>query len=154
MRLIEPSVEILDTNGYDINGIYKDIERAARVCYKSESNITEDSSKKMVDSLIKRGHTSCLEHGTVYLKIPIRNDTSYRIDCYKYNQYSKAKYVYGGDDFYITTNYRVLVENEWLDDLQYLCKPTEYHEKRISVRFNTDIGVTREANRHKLLCVA
>ena len=31
---------------------------------------------------------------------------------------------------YITTNYRVLEENDWLDDLQYLCEPTEFHAKK------------------------
>ena len=42
----------------------------------------------------------------------------------------------------------------WLEDLKYLCLPTEYHEKRVSVRFTTQIAITREFNRHKLLCVA
>ena len=54
----------------------------------------------------------------------------------------------------ITTNYRVLVENNWLDDLKYLCDPTEFHEMRYSFKLTTSIGVTRELNRHKLLCVA
>ena len=35
---------------------------------------------------------------------------------------------------YVTMNYRHIVENNWLDDLQYLCEPTEHHEKRIGVR--------------------
>ena len=32
-------------------------------------------------------------------------------------------------DYYVTTNYRVLLENGWLDDLKYICEPTEFHEK-------------------------
>lgn len=55
---------------------------------------------------------------------------------------------------YITLNYRHLVENDWVDDLKYLCKPTEHHEKRISVRLYTDIGITRELNRHRVNSVA
>lgn len=55
---------------------------------------------------------------------------------------------------YVTLNYRHIIENNWLDDLKYLCEPTEYHEKRICVRFITDIGVTREANRHRVDSIA
>ena len=50
---------------------------------------------------------------------------------------------------YITTNARVLIENNWLEDLQYMCEPTEYHAKRISVKFTTSIGITRELIRHR-----
>jgi hypothetical protein len=55
------------------------------------------------------------------------------------------KYVY-----HITTNLRVLVENDWLDDLKYLCEPTEFHEKRITVKFITGIDISRETNRHRV----
>lgn len=55
---------------------------------------------------------------------------------------------------YVTLNYRHLVENNWLDDLQYLCEPTEYHEKRITVKFILPISISREFLRHKLFCVA
>ena len=54
MKIIKPSFEILD----EINGdeILKKIELAGRTCYKSESNITPDSAKKFVASVIKNGH--------------------------------------------------------------------------------------------------
>ena len=55
---------------------------------------------------------------------------------------------------YITMNYRHIVENGWLDDLQYICEPTEFHEKRVCVRFTTDRGISHELVRHKQLCVA
>lgn len=51
---------------------------------------------------------------------------------------------------YITTNARVLIENNWLEDLQYMCEPTKYHAKRISVKFTTSIGITRELIRHRV----
>ena len=54
----------------------------------------------------------------------------------------------------ITTNYRVLVENNWLDDLKYLCDPTEFHEMRYSFKLTTSIGVTRELNRHRVHSIA
>lgn len=50
---------------------------------------------------------------------------------------------------YITLNYRHLIENGWLNDLQYLCEPTEYHEKRVTVRFTTSNGIMREFTRHR-----
>ena len=59
-----------------------------------------------------------------------------------------------GTHNYVTTNYRVLVENNWLDDLKYLCEPTQYHEKRYTFKVTTSIGVSREGNRHKLICAA
>jgi thymidylate synthase (FAD) len=58
------------------------------------------------------------------------------------------------DCWCITTNLRVLVENGWLDDLQYICEPTEYHEKRYTFRLTTSIGVTRELNRHRVNSIA
>ena len=47
--------------------VYKQIEKAGRLCYKSEDKICEGSAEKMVENLMKRGHGSPLEHGTVYL---------------------------------------------------------------------------------------
>ena len=71
MKLIKQSFEILDQQ-YSLEGIYKQIEKAGRVCYKSENKITENSAKEFVDRIIKLGHGSVLEHGTVYLQIPIK----------------------------------------------------------------------------------
>ena len=54
----------------------------------------------------------------------------------------------------ITTNFRVLVENNWLDDLKYVCEPTEYHERRITVKFICPISISREFNRHRVNSIA
>jgi len=64
---------------------------------------------------------------------------------YVFNKYSKIRRFK-----YVTSNYRVLVENNWLDDLQYLCEPTNHHEKRITVKMNCSIGISREFNRHRV----
>lgn len=42
----------------------KRIEEIGRVCYKSEEKIKEDSAEGFVRGLIKRGHTSVIEHAT------------------------------------------------------------------------------------------
>ena len=146
MRFIDSSVEIIEQEP-GILGVYKQIEKAARLSYKSEDRITEDSAKMMVDTLVKNKHLACLEHGTIYLIIPDTAQTAADYDKYVYNQYSRV--VDYNDSIYITTNARVLVENGWLDDLQYMFNPTEYHKKRISVKFTTSIGITRELIRHR-----
>lgn len=160
MKLIKPSFEILDQQ-CGLEGIYKQIEIAGRTCYKSEDKITEDSAKEFVDRMIKSGHGAMLEHGTVYLAIPIsewRCTDDYR-DSYISNPYSNVNdslvdWKNNEGTVYITTNLRVLVENGWLDDLQYICEPTEYHEKRITVKFITDQGILREFTRHRVFSFA
>lgn len=152
MKLIKPSFEIYE-QGPGLEGIYEAIERAGRTCYKS-TRPEGQTAKDFVDRMIASQHYAMLEHGTVYLFIPWNEmydkDANFR---YFYNKYSKHHRVHNVG-VYITTNYRVLVENGWLDDLQYLCEPTEYHEKRITVRFTTDIGVSREFNRHRVDSIA
>lgn len=157
MRLIKPSIEILE-QGSGIQGIYKQIERAGRTCYKSEDHITEDSAEKFVNMIKDRQHTAMLEHGTVYLYI--HKDHAYNVigDNWVTEQYLSNSYSvinidsYG--NYHITTNYRVLYENDWLDDLKYLCEPTEYHEKRITVKFICDRGVSHEFVRHRVFSFA
>lgn len=157
MRIIKPSFEIWDQEA-GLEGVYKQIERAGRVCYKSEDKITEDSAKEFVERMIKSGHGAMLEHSTVYLMIP--NENSYNSfgdnwvhSTYGSNNYSKV--ICGRDGYYVTTNYRVLVENKWLDDLKYLCEPSDYyHEKRITVKFICDRGVSHEFVRHRVFSFA
>lgn len=163
MKLIKPSFEIWEQPS-GLEGVYKQIERAGRICYKSEDKITEDSAKSFVDRMIKSGHGAMLEHGTVYLKVLNVIENSELIDKYKSNKYSVVKegtkvYNCHGDILYgsckcITTNYRVLVENGWLDDLKYICKPAEFHEKRITVHFVCDRGVSHEFVRHRVMSFA
>lgn len=157
MKLIEPNVELIEQEP-GIEGMYKHIERCSRICYKSEDKITEDSAKKFVDMLIKNGHGAMLEHGTVYLAIPDVDDTNlwYEIkNKYEKNRYSKVINVATnlGNMCYITTNYRVLIENNWIDDLKYLETPT-FHEKRYTFHFVTSIGITREIIRHRHMSFA
>lgn len=160
MRLIKPSFEIIEQQA-GLEGVYKQIERAGRVCYKSEDKITENSAKEFVDRMIKSGHGAMLEHGTVYLKIPYgtmddRGEFSNEPIVIKYidNPYSVVMNNSENDYWYITSNYRVIIENEWIDDLQYLCEPTEFHAKRITVHFVCDRGVSHEFVRHRVMSFA
>ena len=149
--------------------IYKQIEIAGRTCYKSEDKITNTSAKEFTERMIKSGHTAMLEHGTVYLKCPIsiyyteceeQKQIDNPLDDYLDNPYSIGEEIWNDDNnsengyCYVTTNYRVIIENNALRDLQYICEPTGYHEKRTMVRFVCDRGVSHELVRHKQLCVA
>ncbi len=151
MRLCKPSFEIIEQQS-GLKGLYKQIELSGRVAYKSEDKITEDSYKGFVDRIIKLNHGSVLEQGTVYLLIPYEKaidafGNNWIHEQYSYNPYSVVA-VYD-NNYYITTNMRVLVEHNWLDDLQYICEPTEHHEKRVCVRFICDRGISHEFVRHR-----
>ncbi len=157
MRLIKPSYEIWEQES-GLGGVYKMIEKVGRVCYKSEDKIAEGTAKSFVDRLMKSGHGAMLEHGTIYLMIP-NNHQAYNFfgdnwirDTYGASPYSSV--VWDSDKIYITTNLRVLVENGWLDDLKYLCEPTEYHVKRVTVHFVCDRGVSHEFVRHRTFSFA
>jgi thymidylate synthase (FAD) len=152
MKLIQQSADIWGQPKTEID-VYKLVERAARLCYKSEDKITDDSYKRFIDMISSKGHLSPFEHGTVYLAITDKDPIAYRcaVDAYLENPYSKVILGAQGSTStaFVTTNYRVLKENQWEKDLQYLCAPTEYHIKRISVHITTSIGISRELNRHR-----
>ena len=159
MKLIRPSFEIIEQVP-GIEGLYKQIELAGRTCYKSEDKITEISAKEFVDRMIKSGHGAMLEHGTLYFNIPVDIDEAGNfLD--EVSIWTKCKLVESekGNWWAITTNLRVMVEHfapEYIEDLieKYLCEPTEYHEKRITVKFVCDRGVSHEYVRHRVFSFA
>lgn len=135
----------------------KDTEDFKRFYSEKEYPIQENiSAKAFVDRMIKSGHGAMLEHGTVYLICPIEEDASIFNRYYK-NKYSICKnYMFNGKgSTFITTNLRVLVDNGWLDDLKYLSEPIPNgHEKRITVKFTCDRGVSHEFVRHRVFSFA
>ena len=155
MKLTKPKAELLiQPDGMD--GIYKQIELAGRTCYRSEDKITEDSAKPFVDRMILSNHKAMLEHGTVYLFIP-EKEYNKQLSLYSYGvkaceRYGRIHFEEGG--VYVTTNYRVIVEHNLYYLLDFICEPTEFHEKRYTFRCITSIGVTREMNRHRVNSIA
>ena len=145
MKLVKPEFQIIEPTGYTIDDIYKSIELAGRVSHKSEDKITETSAKDFVGRMLNMKHLATCEFGTVYLYAHSMYDLD--IEKYRQNPYSKA--VWKNNGHYISTNYRTLVENNWLDDLKYLCKPTEYHHKRYTVKFILDRAIANEFVRHR-----
>ena len=145
MKINNPSFEIWE-QGSGIDGIYRQVERAGRVCYKSEDHQTEDSARPFVNRMIQSLHTAMLEHATVYLQA-VGNPNP--LEKYRHDRFSRVNDAVG-EALAVTTNLRVLVQNGWMDDLdRYLCEPTPYHERRVTVHFTTQVAITREFNRHR-----
>lgn len=168
IKVVNPSVEIWKQDGYTLDAIWKHIARCARVCYQSvPKNNGETDYGFIVRTLLKRidvvnqpydiekiktCHLSVLEHGTVHLRYPLfmpRAGIQFNIRL-RDNKYSKY-YIDEKNYAYVTTNMRVLVENGWMDELEFI---DDIHVDkfigRCTFNFITDIGASRELNRHRV----
>ena len=164
MKIVEPQVELWKQEP-TLEGAWHQIAKATRVCYQSKPREGE-SDEAFVNRVILKPatredgsidfdkcHGAMLEHGTIYLTIP--SSHIYTITHYTYNKYSKVIWarkpvkIYA----YVTTNMRVILENNWQDDLQFISAPT-IHISRTTFSVITDIGVTRELNRHRRNSIA
>lgn len=61
MKVIKAGYTIDNPEIFD--GMIKRIEKAGRTCYKSDSKIADNKADDFVRAIIKRGHTSVIEHG-------------------------------------------------------------------------------------------
>ena len=167
MRLVNQSVEEWYC-GYTLPEIWAHIARCARVCYQSTPRSNDETEEEFVKRVILRGysledisksrelqlklHLSVLEHGTVYLDIPNNVRTLEFLDFFRNNNKYSKTYQHGNlrrNSVAVTTNMRVIVENNLMSCLTYLCAPTEYHSLRTTCSIITDIGVARELARHR-----
>lgn len=160
MKIIHPSVEYW-SQANTLDGIWEHAARCARVCYQSQPVKEGESGKDfLLRTIAKNGfkkdkssHMSVLEHATVYLVVNIQNPF-YPHMCYKYkdNHYTKTCNLIINDTIEgicITTNLRVIIENDWLDDLKFIANDISNHVKRYTFSFITNLGVSRELNRHR-----
>ena len=149
MKLINNEVTNLTPEIYTIEAIKKHIELCGRTCYKSEDKITDSSAEKFVNMLKSNHHMSVLEHGTVYLDIPMNDNFSVI-----HNPYSVVNFYLDEDGFEriaMTTNYRVILENN-LDEefkLYSISIPTEHHEQRYTFRITCSRAIANEIVRHR-----
>lgn len=162
-------VYLLDTS-YTLNNDSRNPDSKVVISYKEEDVYCVTVSTGLIMVRGTNGVTSIcgncamLEHGTVYLKCKTYISNLYihpedgqeedLNDLCKYFDSPYSKMYDDGEWIYVTTNYRVLVENNWLDDLQYICEPTEFHEKRYTVKFICDRGVSHEFVRHRVFSFA
>lgn len=87
MRIIEPSIEVLDE--LDGHEILRKIERIGRVCYKSEEKITSESSKIFIGNILKSGHESVIEHEKVSVRFICDRGVSHEIVRHRIASYSQ-----------------------------------------------------------------
>ena len=128
-------------------------ELAGRISHRSEGKIAPDSWVNFIKKMEKLQHLSVLEFVPMYLSVPFNVPTKELEE----NEYTKTVYgdgtAPGGDGYkYITTNYRVLVENGWTDMVKYW-KVTPQHYLRHMFHVQTSIEITREWNRHRKLSI-
>ena len=163
MKLINQNVEEWHC-GYTLPEIWSHIAKCARVCYQSEPRNNGETDEEFVKRVILRNysfeeigesrglqlklHCSCLEHGTVYLDIPCEEDTLTAIRFFENNIYSKHNCSTNAR-YHITTNMRVIIENNLISVLHYITKPNVFHYLRTTFNITTDIGVARELARHR-----
>lgn len=131
-----------------LDAMWNHIERCTRVCYQSIPKTKESGEEFCKRTILANNHLGMLEHGTVYLtvpsKYPQKNTITYK---YKANPYSK---VFETDNAsYITTNYRVIYENKWEKDLDFISEKTDIHYERVTLNIITSIGIARELCRHR-----
>ena len=156
MEFIVAGYEIIDQEP-GLEGMYKAAELPGRICYGSQDKMAPGTAERFCNGLMKSNHGAPLEHATVYLKANLDYDYVNNIEI-EYlgcplDKYENNKYSYStsdGECMYVTTNLRVLFEHGWLDDLQYWCEPTKFHEKRVQVRFTVDRFTGEEFLRHRV----
>lgn len=151
MKIVQPNIEIIE-QAPGMEGALKHIEIVGRTCYKSEDNITDDSYLRFVDMLTNNEHFAMLEHATIYLTVPLEKEAL--IDIYEKNAFSRVIKPKGDTHAYITTNPRVIIENDWQCDMEYMVPAPTKHARRVTVKFTTQIAISREFNRHRVNSIA
>lgn len=174
-NIIKPSVERIDEQDN-----LKRIELAGRVCYKSEKKITDGSARAFCEQILKRGHTSVLEHSNVIVKVPTATGL-YIVDAMrlyesKTDNIAYLTYTFTGNNIMIVSgNVRawrdVLESSEWFtffahplldmyhgEDLtpfviseDELTDDERQIHSRITLRITCDRGVSHELVRHRVM---
>jgi thymidylate synthase (FAD) len=85
MILIKPSTQVLAISGFALELI----ESAGRTCYKSEDKIGPESAMRFVQSIMKRGHESVIEHAVVTVRFVVDRGVSHEIVRHRLASYSQ-----------------------------------------------------------------
>ena len=112
IEMIKPSVERIVENDP-----LKKIEIAARTCYKSEANITDDSSVKMVKRLIKNKHYAMLEHALFEFHIYNKSATEDLLKKCRLSKFCRVCYgnVFGKECNFVFINLRTIIEERFTE---------------------------------------
>ena len=171
IKVVNPSVEVWKQDGYTLDDIWKHIARCARVCYQSTPKNNGETDYGFLVRTLFRGndvgnqpyntkdiikcHLSVCEHGTVHLKYPLFiARAAGQVTRFIHNHYSRTREHEGY--IYVTTNMRVLIEHNWMDELEFIDTTPNcpYYIPRTTICFITDIGASRELNRHRVNSVS
>lgn len=87
MKVIKPYIILEDI--IDGKEILRKIEKIGRVCYKSEINITEESSEKFIGNIIKSGHESVIEHVSISVRVICDRGVTHEIVRHRIASYSQ-----------------------------------------------------------------
>ena len=166
INVVNPSVELWKQDGYTLDAIWKHIARCTRVAYQSTPKNENEDAYEFLKRTIFKGkdvlnerltkedilsmHLSCCEHATVHLKIPMVDICLGYYSRFIDQPYSRVKKY--DRYYYVVTNIRVLLENHWMDSLKYIDNTPNnpYYIPRHTICFITDIGASRELNRHRV----
>lgn len=116
MKIIKQSYEILSK--IDGKEILKNIERAGRICYKSEDKISNETSTKFIKMLIEHGHESVLEHEKITILFICNRGVSHELVRHRiasFSQESQRYCNYGKDKF---NNQITIIQPLWISDEQ------------------------------------
>ncbi len=171
IKVVNPSVELWKQEDYSLDAIWKHIARCARVCYQSTPKNNGETDYGFLVRTLFRGndvanqsyntkdivkcHLSVCEHGTVHLKFPIfMPRAAAQATKFIHNRYSRSRE--HENYIYVTTNMRVLIEHHWMDELEFIDNTPNcpYYIPRDTICFITDIGASRELNRHRVNSVS
>lgn len=171
IKVVNPSVEVWKQDDYFLDSIWKHIARCARVCYQSTPKDNGETNYGFLVRTLFRGndvvnqsyntkdiikcHLSVCEHATVHLKYPLfMHRAAAQATRFIHNQYSRTREHEGY--IYVTTNMRVLIEYNLIDELEFIDNTPNcpYYIPRTTVCFITDIGASRELNRHRVNSVS
>lgn len=161
MLFTRSNYEIWEQNDTTLDSIYSQAEKVGRYCWYSMDKMTPESAKPFCERLLNSGHYSPLEAATLYLYFKSDCD-EFGIDHgdpydrklnFTLNHFSHCNHNWDTHETFVTTNLRVIMEM-FPEELEELVK---WHgvswdprfEKRITVHFTTDRGVSAEANRHR-----
>ena len=118
MKISKQEVKLLNCLSYE--DMLKNIEIAGRTCYKSESEFTKESGENFVKKLIKLGHESVLEHGSLTFKIKTNRNITHELVRHRIASYSQesTRYVkYDDIEFIPWNNY---VQEDFYKDIEWL----------------------------------
>ena len=100
MKIVPASIEIISTEPYE--EMLKRVERAGRVCYKSEGSIKDGSAERFIAGILKRGHESVIEHEDITVRMVCDRGVTHEIVRHRIASYSQesTRYCnYSGDKF-------------------------------------------------------